>query len=144
MKLILTEVVKPIKFEMLVDRALDYDKKKIDVVRQYVRFAIKELEIEGFFKLVFTSEKEKLGIKTTAFYRDRDKMVVVYAKNRMLGDILRSITHELVHKRQYEKGMITQPVQDIGGEIEDEANAKAGAIIKTFIKKNSLSKYLFD
>lgn len=144
MKLTLTEAVKSIKFEMLVDPNLDYDKKKIDVIRQYIRFVIKQLKIDGVFKVVLTTEKDKLGIKTTAFYRDQDKIIVVYAKNRMLGDIMRSVTHELVHKKQYEEGRITQPVQDIGGEIEDEANAKAGAIIKDFIRNNPLGKHLFD
>lgn len=144
MKLTLTESVKPIQFEILVDRQLDYDKKKIDVIRQYIRFVIKELKIEGMFKLVFTTEKDKLGVKTTAYYRDQDKMIVVYSKNRMLGDVLRSVTHELVHKKQYEEGRITQPIPDVGGEIEDEANAKAGAIIKVFIRSNPLGKFLFD
>lgn len=144
MKLTLTEAVQPKRFEMLVDPNLDYDKDKINAIRQYIRFVIKELGIEGLFRLVFTTEKKKLGIKTTAYYRDADKMVVVYAKNRMLGDVLRSVTHELVHKRQYEEGRIKHPVQDVGGEIEDEANAKAGAIIKKFIKSNPLAEFMFD
>jgi hypothetical protein len=144
MKLSLTEAVKPKQFEMLVDPHLEYDDTKINVIRQYIRFVIKEVGIEGAFRLVFTTEREKLGVKTTAYYRDKDKMVVVYAKNRMLGDVLRSVTHELVHKKQYEEGRIKHPVQDVGGEIEDEANAKAGAIIKLFIKDNPMGKFLFD
>jgi hypothetical protein len=47
---------------------------------------------------------------------------------------MRSIAHELTHKRQYEEDRVKHPVQDVGGEIEDEANAKAGIIIKKFIK----------
>lgn len=144
MRLLLTEAVQPMKFEMLIDPTLEYDKNKISVIRQYVRFVIKKLKIDGFFRVVFTTEKEKLGVKTTAYYRDTDKVLVVYSKNRMLGDILRSVTHELVHKKQYEDGRITHPVQDVGGEIEDEANAKAGSLIKVFIKSNPLSKYMFD
>ena len=144
MKLSLTEAVKQRQFEMLVDPNLDYDDTKINVIRQYIRFVIKEVGIEGMFRLVFTTEREKLGIKTTAYYRDKDKMVVVYAKNRMLGDVLRSVTHELVHKKQYEDGRIKHPVQDVGGEIEDEANAKAGAIIKLFIQNEPMGKFLFD
>lgn len=144
MPLLLTEAVQPMKFEMLIDPHLDYDKNKIAVIRQYIRFVVKKLKIDGVFRVVFTTEKEKLGIKTTAYYRDNDKILVVYAKNRMLGDILRSVTHELVHKKQYEDGRINGPVQDVGGEIEDEANAKAGALIKQFIKTNPLSKYMFD
>lgn len=144
MKLLLTEAVQPMKFEMLIDPILEYDKNKINVIRQYIRFVIKKLHIDGFFRVVFTTEKEKLGVKTTAYYRDNEKILVVYAKNRMLGDILRSVSHELVHKKQYEDNRIQHPVQDVGGEIEDEANAKAGSIIKLFIKSNPLSKYMFD
>lgn len=144
MKLSLTEAVKPIQFEMLVDPQLKYDETKINVIRQYLRFVIKEVKIEGTFRIVFTTDREKLGIKTTAYYRDQDKMAVIYAKNRMLGDVLRSATHELVHKKQYEEGRIQHPVQEVGGEIEDEANAKAGSVIKLFIKENPMGKFLFD
>lgn len=144
MKLTLKESANKINFELLIDPELDYDKDKINVVRQYIRFAIKELKIDGIFKVVLTSEREKLGLKTTAFYRDKDKLMAIYSKDRMLGDVLRSVTHELAHKKQYEDDRITYPLQDVGGEIEDEANAKAGAIIKLFIKKNPLGKHLFD
>ena len=72
MKLSLTEAVKQRQFEMLVDPNLDYDDTKINVIRQYIRFVIKEVGIEGMFRLVFTTEREKLGIKTTAYYRDKD------------------------------------------------------------------------
>jgi hypothetical protein len=144
MQLLLTEAVQPMKFEMLIDPTLEYDKNRISVIRQFIRFVVKKMKIDGFFRVVFTTEKEKLGVKTTAYYRDTDKVLVVYSKNRMLGDSLRSVAHELVHKKQYEDGRITHPVQDVGGEIEDEANAKAGSLIKLFIKSNPLSKYMFD
>jgi hypothetical protein len=46
---------------------------------------------------------------------------------------MRSIAHELVHHKQYEDGRLDGPKPpDIGGEIEDEANAKAGQFIKMF------------
>jgi hypothetical protein len=61
----------------------------------------------------------------------------------MLGDIMRSIAHELTHKRQYEEDRVKHPVQDVGGEIEDEANAKAGAIIKKFIKTDEEGTKIF-
>jgi Zn-dependent peptidase ImmA (M78 family) len=62
----------------------------------------------------------------------------------MLGDILRSIAHELVHQMQHEEGRIEYPVQDVGGEIEDEANAKAGSIVKSFIKNDEYGNNLFE
>jgi hypothetical protein len=49
-------------------------------------------------------------------------------------DILRSIAHELTHNRQREikSYEIGEEVPTIGGWIEDEANAKAGILIKDF------------
>jgi len=49
---------------------------------------------------------------------------------------MRSIAHELVHHKQYEQERLKVQPPDIGGEIEDEANAKAGQYIKMFAKEN--------
>ena len=95
-------------------------------------------------KSIWQQYKEKNGVTTTAFYRDKDKLVCVYAKNRMLGDVMRSVAHELVHKKQYEDDRIEHPVQDIGGEIEDEANAIAGQLVKKYIKTKENGSYLFE
>jgi hypothetical protein len=62
----------------------------------------------------------------------------------MLGDVMRSVAHEMVHKKQYEDDRIVKPVQDIGGEIEDEANAVAGQLVKKFIKTQERGKNLFE
>jgi hypothetical protein len=48
---------------------------------------------------------------------------------------MRSVAHELVHHKQFEEGRLDGPQPpDIGGEIEDEANAKAGQYIKMYAK----------
>jgi hypothetical protein len=51
-----------------------------------------------------------------------------------LVDICRSIAHELTHnkQREIESFKMDEKVQNIGGWIEDEANAKAGILIKDF------------
>ena len=58
------------------------------------------------------------------------------AKNRALVDVMRSLAHELVHHKQWEQGRLNVKPPDIGGEIEDEANAKAGQFIKMFAKSD--------
>jgi hypothetical protein len=40
----------------------------------------------------------------------------------------------MVHHKQFEQGRLEVKPPDIGGEIEDEANAKAGQYIKMFSK----------
>jgi hypothetical protein len=79
------------------------------------------------------------GLKTTANYNySKDKKVIrVNSKNRALVDILRSIAHEMVHHKQFEDGRLKVKPADIGGDIEDEANSKAGQYIKIFAQKDN-------
>lgn len=141
MKLIETLIKQ--KFDVYFEPGLSLDGDKKHLIKKFINFCIDELEIEGEFKAYIVDDRKKHGIVTTAFYRDNKKELVVYGKNRMLGDIMRSIAHELTHKRQYEEDRVQHPVQDVGGEIEDEANAKAGAIIKKFIKTDKDGSKIF-
>ena len=63
---------------------------------------------------------------------------------RSLVDILRSIAHELVHYRQKESGKFNpgDNIPNIGGEIEDEANALCGQLVKMFVHEND-KRYLY-
>ena len=65
-----------------------------------------------------------------------NKIIKINGKNRALVDIMRSLAHELVHHKQYEEGRLKVKPPDIGGEIEDEANAKAGQFIKMYALNN--------
>jgi hypothetical protein len=47
---------------------------------------------------------------------------------------MRSLAHEMVHHKQWERGELEVKPPDIGGKIEDEANAVAGQYIKMFSK----------
>ena len=88
-------------------------------------------------------ESDRKNIETTANYNYTlpNKVIRIYGKGRALVDIMRSIAHELVHHRQWEQGKLNERPPDIGGEIEDEANAVAGQLIKKFAKNN---KEIYD
>jgi len=77
-------------------------------------------------------------LKTTANYdyTKENKIIKVNAHKRALVDVMRSLAHELVHHKQFEDGRLDTPPPDIGGEIEDEANAKAGQFIKMYAKNS--------
>jgi Zn-dependent peptidase ImmA (M78 family) len=132
------------KFELIVDEELRYDNNKLSTTKQFLNFCIDDLGLQEKFYCYIVSDRQKHGIKTTAYYLDDGKVVKVYGKGRMLGDVLRSIAHELVHQLQHEEERVEYPVQDVGGEIEDEANAKAGSIVKKFIKTHPGGKNLFE
>ena len=61
-----------------------------------------------------------------------DNTVWVYAKNRNLVDILRTVFHELVHWRQDEIGMIKPGDSYPGSPIEVMADLLAGKYIKIY------------
>lgn len=63
-----------------------------------------------------------------------DDFVWVYAKNRNLVDILRTVFHELVHVRQHELGMIKPGDSYPGSPIEAQADVLAGKFIKIYGK----------
>jgi Zn-dependent peptidase ImmA (M78 family) len=75
-------------------------------------------------------------LRTYAYYNPTNGDVKVYCKDRGLADVLRSIAHELIHHQQNQLGKLEQPTQDIGGEIEDEANSVAGQLVKKFGYEN--------
>ena len=105
--------------------------KKLD---SFVKFVKKELELKTVPTIKVQNNRD--GLKTTANYdyTKENKIIKVCAKNRALVDVLRSIAHELVHHKQFEQGRLDVKPPDIGGEIEDEANAKAGQYIKMYSK----------
>lgn len=116
----------------------DNKKEKLD---KFVKFVSKDLGLKKTPKIVIQNGKKDLKTTANYDYRAEEKVIKVNAKNRMLVDVMRSVAHEMVHHKQYEQGRLETPPPDIGGEIEDEANAKAGALIKMFAKEE---KTLYD
>jgi len=111
------------------------DEQKIRL-NNFVKFSKEFLGLKNTPKIVIQNGSKDL--KTTANYDNTspEKVIKINGKNRMLVDVMRSIAHELVHHRQFEQGKLSVRPPDIGGEIEDEANAVAGQIIKLFAKED--------
>ncbi len=104
-----------------------------DKLNKFVKFVKEQLELESVPTISVQNNRD--GLKTTANYdyTKEVKLIKVSALNRALVDVMRSIAHEMVHHKQFEQGRLNGPKPpDIGGEIEDEANAKAGQYIKMF------------
>lgn len=122
-----TLIRKIIKEELFKKRAEDH----IKLMNDFLEFACNYLKVKKpKVALKFTRD----GLVTTANYSN--ETVKVYAKDRAIVDIMRSIAHELVHLRQDDDGRLNDKDFDInndaGSPIENEANAKAGEIIRKF------------
>ena len=111
------------------------DEKK-EILDKFVLFVKEQLELKTVPTVKIQNHRD--GLKTTANYdyTKENKIIKVCAKNRALVDVCRSIAHEMVHHKQFEQGRLKTQPPDIGGEIEDEANAKAGQFIKMYAKKD--------
>jgi len=107
-----------------------------NIMTDFVKFVKKQLDIKNLPTIVVQNNRN--GLKTTANYdySKENKIIKISGKNRALVDILRSIAHELVHHKQWENGELKVKPPDVGGKIEDEANAKAGQYIKMYSKIN--------
>lgn len=111
---------------------LDDNKKK--KLNDFVKFVKKELELKTVPTISIQNGKGTLKTTANYDYTKENKIIKVNAKNRALVDVMRSVAHEMVHHKQFEQGRLKVRPPDIGGEIEDEANAKAGQFIKMFSK----------
>lgn len=111
------------------------DKKK-SILNKFVKFVIKELEINKPPTVAIQNGRGELRTTASYDYSKENKIIKINGKNRMLVDILRSIAHELKHHKQWEEGKLKVKPPDIGGEIEDDANAFAGRAIKMFAQSD--------
>ena len=98
----------------------------------FINFASENLELQDTPKVVLLQVRDK--DMTTANYCPNSKTMKIYAKNRALFDIARSIAHELVHHRQNERGEELDGTT--GSDCENEANSLAGKIIRMYGEKN--------
>lgn len=110
------------------------------VLDDFINFTKKELNIKYDVDIEFRDDDgENDEIKTTAVYQYSDKDpksdiadIKVHAGDRYIIDIMRSVAHELVHHQQNENGKLKGKISNVGGPIEDEANAVAGELLKKY------------
>lgn len=110
------------------------DKNKAEKITNFVKYTIKELKINKNPSIHILNGRNKLKTTAAYDYGSDEKIVKINGKNRAVVDIMRSIAHELVHHKQFEDGRLEKKPPDIGGTIEDAANAIAGQLIKKYSK----------
>lgn len=107
--------------------------EKVEIIKKFINFVCNRLDLEESVEIYLHKGRDEY-IATTASYVPDENSNHIRCTGRAMVDILRSIAHELTHNRQREikSYEIGEEVPTIGGWIEDEANAKAGILIKDF------------
>jgi len=119
-------------FEFTNDR--DELSKEVD---RFVVWASKKLNLEKTPKIILSMDTDQAqNNHHTGRHTPGENKVWVYAKNRNLVDILRTVFHELVHVRQGELDMIKPGDSYPGSPIEAQADMLAGKYLKIYGKQN--------
>lgn len=111
-----------------------FDSTQNDVVKEFVKFIRKELPLKKDTTVTFLEKRDQS--MTTGVRRPNSEIFVLTSK-RLLIDVLRTLAHEWVHEYQHQTMGLKddQPVQDIGGKVENMANALGGIMVKKFEKQ---------
>jgi hypothetical protein len=112
-------------------------KELAPMLDSFVSFASKKLGIESLPKVRYKTDEDDYN--SFAAYNPSSNELSVSTKNRHPMDVFRSVAHELVHHKQNEEGRIGKDIAkegETGSDIENEANAEAGKIMRWFAKEN--------
>ena len=115
----------------------EVDSELQNEVDKFCDWACQQMHIKSkpYIELSMDTEEAQTNHHTGGHKMGEDK-IWVYAKNRNLVDILRTVFHELVHVRQGELDMIKPGDSYPGSPIEVMADVLAGKYIKIYGEKN--------
>ena len=108
-------------------------------IGEFIKYSIKNLGLQtppSNLTLSYDNKQAKEK-RSFGYFDPNSKKIWVYVKNRNMADILRTLAHELVHRKQEEDGRLNPTSGETGSPIEDEANAMAGVLLRNFGKINN-------
>jgi cytidyltransferase-like protein len=108
-------------------------------IGEFIKYSIKNLGLQNLpssLTLSYDNNQAKER-RSFGYFDPNSKKIWVYVKNRNMADILRTLAHELVHRKQEEDGRLDINSGKTGSPIEDEANALAGVLLRNFGKINN-------
>lgn len=101
------------------------------LAKEFVKFVVKELGLKSLPKSIkFEGDEYSAQHLTFGTYDPNADEVVIVKGARHPIDVLRTLAHELVHHQQRENGQSLDGGD--GSETENEANAKAGELMRKF------------
>lgn len=113
------------------------NQKKLDILKHFLGFCKKELEIQSLPKISLITDRSFVdNFRSFGEYNPNEMSIRVFITGRNLADVCRSLAHELVHHRQHELGLIYDTAGETGTEIENDANSIAGIIMREYGKLN--------
>jgi len=113
----------------IVNRVKDLGQEKLQVIRDFLKFAQENSPLKRDVEIVLMSER--IGVMSTG--SEITGLIKVLADNRMLLDIIRTIAHEWTHEFARQRKIKLQGYNTQSQ--EDYANTEAGIMSRAFEKK---------
>jgi len=110
-----------------------YDLNQIEVLKDFTEFLHSQMELNNDIVINFLNKRED---EMTTGVRKPGNEISILSANRLLIDVLRTLSHEWVHEYQHQKMGLkdTDKIKDIGGTEENMANTLSGIFVKQFEK----------
>jgi hypothetical protein len=106
-----------------------------NVIADFIDFAAKALDLQKVPKITFSDDQELAkNMHSLGAYNPKSDELLVVKGPRLTADILRTLAHELVHRKQDELDPLSKEDGATGSPIENEANAAAGVLLRQFGK----------
>jgi hypothetical protein len=122
------------KQQAVVAEGLDRN-AKMERIQHFIDWVYKKERIKAPRpNIELSSEKESEDMHHTGWYNAKTNVMYVYTGNRNLIDILRTIAHELRHRKQGSQGRI-HGHSPPGSKLERDADAEAGYLMKLYAKE---------
>lgn len=113
--------------------------QKAYVIKDFLGYCKEFLQIDELPQIKLITDHEWVIAKRSfGEYKPSLNTLFVYIGKRNLADILRTTSHELVHHKQNMEGRLSPGVGADGTEIENEANALSGIIMRKYGRANEL------
>jgi len=112
---------------------------KENSINHFIEYATKKLKLKETPKITLLSGREYSEVKTSlGGYNPMSKEIFVVIDGRLTADILRTLAHEMVHRKQDELGLVKDEIKDgaTGSPIENQAHAVAGILMRNYGKIN--------
>jgi len=100
------------------------------LIKEFIKFIVVELQLKYLPRIKFATDGFASHHLTFGHYHPDTDTITVVLGGRHLADVLRTLAHELVHHKQREENRVLDGSDE--SDIEAEANAKAGVLMRRF------------
>ena len=114
------------------------DSKKSNI-QNFIEYGTKRLKLKEQPRIQFIEGEEYAHAQSSlGGYNPQTKEIYVAVEGRLTADILRTLAHEMVHRKQDEMGLVGDPTKAgaDGSPVENQAHAVAGILMREYGRLN--------